>query len=148
MGRRTVLLAVVVFALMGGSAVAGSRWLITSTRQIKPSVLKQLRGARGARGNAGAAGKFSASNVTVVQGALVILCQSGLPQLCNSGTGYAACPQGAVAIGGGWDQTSFSQSSVVSENKPSDDDTAWFVGMENHDTSNGESYTPYAVCAK
>jgi hypothetical protein len=44
-----------VFAMSGG-AYAASKFLITSTKQIKPSVLKQLKGNTGARGAQGAAG--------------------------------------------------------------------------------------------
>jgi hypothetical protein len=39
-----------------GSAIAAKHYLITSTRQISPSVLKQLRGATGAQGALGPAG--------------------------------------------------------------------------------------------
>lgn len=45
----------VVFAMSGG-AYAASKVLITSTKQIKPSVLKQLKGKAGPQGVAGAAG--------------------------------------------------------------------------------------------
>jgi hypothetical protein len=53
----SALLAVValVFAMTGG-AFAAKKYLITSTSQIKPSVLKKLRGATGAPGANGAAG--------------------------------------------------------------------------------------------
>jgi len=44
-----------VFAMSGG-AYAASKFLITSTKQIKPSVLAQLKGKAGANGVAGAQG--------------------------------------------------------------------------------------------
>jgi hypothetical protein len=44
-----------VFAMSGG-ALAASKYLITSTKQIKPSVLKSLKGKTGPAGAAGIAG--------------------------------------------------------------------------------------------
>jgi Collagen triple helix repeat (20 copies) len=44
-----------VFAMTGG-AYAAKKYLITSTKQIKPSVLAQLKGASGKNGTAGLAG--------------------------------------------------------------------------------------------
>jgi hypothetical protein len=44
-----------VFA-MGGTAIAAKHYLITSTRQIKPSVLKSLKGGAGPKGSSGLQG--------------------------------------------------------------------------------------------
>jgi hypothetical protein len=48
-----------VFAMSGG-ALAASKYLITSTKQIKPGVLAQLKGKAGPAGAAGAAGPAGA----------------------------------------------------------------------------------------
>ena len=50
-----VLTLILVFAMSGGAYAAG-RYLITSTKQISPKVLKALAGKGGAGGPAGAAG--------------------------------------------------------------------------------------------
>jgi hypothetical protein len=49
-----------VFAMSGGAYAAG-KYLITSTKQISPKVLKSLKGASGAKGANGATGPAGAS---------------------------------------------------------------------------------------
>ena len=60
----TATLALVL--AMGGTSIAASHYLITSTSQIKPSVIHALRGPRGAQGPKGEEGK--APNVVGLQG--------------------------------------------------------------------------------
>jgi hypothetical protein len=56
-----------VFAMSGG-AYAASKFLITSTKQIKPSVLASLKGKAGAAGANGAQGAAGATGATGPQG--------------------------------------------------------------------------------
>jgi hypothetical protein len=54
--RRNVVAWLALFVALTGTSVAASQYVISSTHQIKPSVLKQLRGAQGPRGLTGATG--------------------------------------------------------------------------------------------
>jgi hypothetical protein len=67
-----------VFAMTGG-AYAASKYLITSTKQISPKVLKSLKGANGKNGAAGPAGPAGAA---------------------GAGTAGAAGPQGPAGAAG------------------------------------------------
>src|SRR5436305_4762019 len=59
-GRRpsgtTVIACLALFLALGGTAVAAHHYLITSTSQIKPSVLKSLKGNQGPQGVQGIQG--------------------------------------------------------------------------------------------
>jgi hypothetical protein len=55
-----VMTLALVFAMTGG-AYAAKRYLITSTKQISPKVLKALKGANGKNGTAGPAGPAGAA---------------------------------------------------------------------------------------
>jgi hypothetical protein len=114
--RKLVFATALVFALMTGSAWAGSRWLIASTTQIKPSVLRQLKGERGGRGPAGprgAAGVQGPAGATGAQGpagssgavtSTVVTAQTTISAAAYmtpaNSTVTATCPAGAVAVGG------------------------------------------------
>src|SRR6185437_2218188 len=53
---------------MSGGALAAKRYLINSTKQINPKVLKKLHGARGARGSVGPNGLVGPQGITGPQG--------------------------------------------------------------------------------
>ena len=80
-----------IFALGGGSAWAATHvhYLVTSTKQIKPSVLKSLHGAKGATGSRGRSGVNGVDGGSGVNGA------PGAPGL--TGVQGAAGASGAVA---------------------------------------------------
>jgi hypothetical protein len=52
--RQNIIAWLALFVALTGTSLAASHYAITSTSQIKPSVLKQLRAARGATGATGA----------------------------------------------------------------------------------------------
>ena len=49
----SVVAYLALFVALGGTAIAAHHYLLTSTKQISPKVLKKLRGRTGPRGPAG-----------------------------------------------------------------------------------------------
>jgi hypothetical protein len=59
--RQNVVAWLALFVALTGTSVAASGYIITSTRQIKPAVLKQLHGSKGATGATGPVGPAGAT---------------------------------------------------------------------------------------
>src|SRR6202035_3566253 len=65
----TVIASIALFVALGGTAIAAEHYLITSTSQIKPSVLKKLRGNTGPGGSPGLPGAQGPSGPMATAGA-------------------------------------------------------------------------------
>lgn len=107
-----VVATAALFVSLGGTGIAATHYLITSTKQISPRVLKKLekRGPRGANGMngtdgtngiAGTTGTFDASNVTIVDGPTVSVFVGG-----SAAQSVVSCPAGDTVIGGGYQPAS------------------------------------------
>jgi hypothetical protein len=84
------------FALTGG-AYAAHHYIITNTKQIKPNVMRALKGNRGEPGADGPQGSPGITNITEVTGGDLTL-----PPGTYGGAPIAACPPGSVVIGTGF----------------------------------------------
>ena len=98
-----VVVCLALFVSLTGTSIAASRYLITSTKQIKPSVITKLkgnrgpRGAQGAQGAQGATGSSGIASIVEVQGADLTLAAGTF-----GGAPNATCPSGYVVVGTGW----------------------------------------------
>jgi hypothetical protein len=88
-----VLTLILVFAMSGGAYAAG-RYLITSTKQISPKVLKALQGKSGATGAAGAAGVAGPAGPAGAKG------ESGVGQPGKEGPAGPTGPSGPTGPAG------------------------------------------------
>ncbi|HTY96771.1 MAG TPA: hypothetical protein VMB91_07000 [Solirubrobacteraceae bacterium] len=66
--RRNAIAWLALFVALTGTSMAASHYVITSTKQIKPSVMKKLRGNRGTAGPAGPAGAAGSKGETGATG--------------------------------------------------------------------------------
>lgn len=110
-----IVATLALFVSLCGTGFAASHYLITSTGQISPSVLKKLdkAGPRGPQGNPGAPGATGATGATGLTGATGAAGTSGITNIIdvsevstdgpneNGGslTATASCPPAYVAIG-------------------------------------------------
>jgi hypothetical protein len=135
MGRKfsIAIATIATLSLLGGGAFAGTRYLITSTHQIKPSVLKQFQGRLG---------RFYSA------GKLASMCASGTDTTgqCEIGNSDARCPGQTDVTGGGIDGGNDPPvNATAGYNEPDSDGRGWHVIMANN-ASVAATYKAVAVC--
>jgi hypothetical protein len=154
-----VIALVALFFAVGGTAIAAKQYLLTSTKQIKPSVLKELRGRKGATGSqgpAGAVGPQGVAGATGTQGpsgSSTLSYVSAGPYAVGPGAqtgGSVTCPSGQIVSGGGAYGNSASSEQSIDASFPrtgpgSSVPNQWGAYFDNN-TGVSNTFTVYAIC--
>ena len=154
--RIAAFAALGVLIIGGATATAASHWLITSTHQIKPSVLKQLKGKAGPAGPAGVAGlpgAAGAAGPSGLSGRVIVTQTVSIPptdfQVANPQpmTVTATCPAGKSLLGANYSIGGnpfnggvYQQGGIVPT------DTSASAPFWNYGGQAGDA-TVYAICA-
>ena len=134
-----IIASLALFFALGGTAAAASHYLITSTSQIKPTVLSKLKGKSGPQGAAGPVGPQGASGPQGPAGSQGPAGPSNLSAITTvigptvevendkvKGAG-AECPAGDRAVSGGGDGSI----SGLTDSEMETSHTSWFVIVYN-----------------
>jgi hypothetical protein len=92
----TGIAVVALLFSLSGVGLAASKYMITSTSQIKPSVLKSLRGARGAAGVNGSVGATGPTGATGPAGAAGASGAAGAPGAPGPSHAYSSVGNNVV----------------------------------------------------
>ena len=99
--RRNAIAWLALFVALTGTSMAASHYVITSTKQIKPSVMKKLRGNRGAAGAVGPAGPAGATGKEGSPGPVGASVKGATGQTGAKGANGATGPTGEQGPSGG-----------------------------------------------
>ncbi|MGB8839647.1 MAG: hypothetical protein WCC64_01115 [Aliidongia sp.] len=143
----TLIALIALFLSLGGSAVAANHYLVTSVREIKPSVVHQLQGhtgpagTTGPQGPAGAQGPAGPSNLS---GLIEVEGPKNTVPAEHTGSSVATCPAGDHAVSGG--EALIVARDGGSASQMSEDHQSWFVVVGNSGPVQG-SVQAIAYCA-
>jgi hypothetical protein len=158
-----ILACLALFVASTGTSIAAGHYLITSTKQIKPSVLTKLKGAKGPAGAKGATGAIGATGATGAAGAAGVAGAAGATHVVTRyvtgawTTGYAwvtaTCVTGEVATGGGvaWQSSGLDWPAQVAYSSPVSNSSgvpyAWQGEVMNYDGVGFVMPYVYVICA-
>jgi hypothetical protein len=133
----TGIALIALFFALGGTAIAARHYLITSTSQIKPSVLQRLHGnagAEGARGPAGVAGQQGPAGLqgpagpTSLGAIIEVAGPKNVVPAKKVASSIAMCPAGTHVVGGG---DSMFAGEVEGFDSEAERPQSWFVIVAN-----------------
>lgn len=128
----TVIALIALFFAFGGSALAAGHYLINSTSQIRPSVLRKLHGPAGQPGAPGPAGAPGAAGAPGPQGSpgptnlssLITIIGPTREVLTGEVAGTeAVCPAGSRAVSGG----GFGNIAGIAASEMESTHQSWFI---------------------
>jgi hypothetical protein len=120
----TMIALIALFFALGGSALAASHYLISSTSQIKPSVLRAIRGG---------------GQLVVVNGPLVAVAPSSV------NVSVATCPGGYDIVSGGYSGV-LGIGADVNQDEPVGAHS-WWAGVSTRLSSEQAFVRATALCA-
>jgi len=133
-----------LFVALGGTAVAAKSYLVTSPSQIKPSVLRRLKGPRGPQGPAGPTGPVGPTGPTSIAAIVEAEGPTGTIPAGDAGSSVATCPAGSRVVSGGGSAIT-GDANGIAASEPSADHLSWFVVGGNTSLSDG-TVKAFAYC--
>jgi hypothetical protein len=122
-GVLTAIAAIATVAVIAGGAAAAGRYLITSTKQIKPSVVKQLEGK-----------VYFGMLYGTFSGPTATMCAAGTDTTgsCETASSDARCPDGGFVESGGFDGGNNPPIGAgIGYDEPDSDGRGWHIIMAN-----------------
>lgn len=142
----TVIALFALFFALGGTAIAAHHYLISSTSQIKPSVLRSLHGNAGRPGPAGAAGPAGPqgpAGPSNLSGLTEVAAEESVAANAIGGVA-ATCPAGQHAVSGG--AFALVGAGGLNDTRMSEDHQSWFA-ITNNEAGIPGTIRAYAYCA-